>query len=204
MDFSIGDINSMCLDALKEISNIGSGSAATSLANMLGDKVDMKVPNVEVIETQSVVDLFEDMEEITTGVYINFFGDINGTILTLLDLKSASVLIKTLLGKEPDGYNYTEIEQSVIAELGNIMTSGYVNAISKFSNLKFTVSIPSVAVDMVSSILSVPAIEYGIDSDKLILIENMLDIDGENVNCYFLFMPDMASFGKIFKTLGVI
>lgn len=204
MSFSVGEINGMCLDLLKEIGNIGSGNAATSLSGMITKKVDMKVPNVEVFQTEKIVDLFADPEEITVGVYMSFDGDIRGTILTLLDTESANTLIKTLIGKKPESYMYDEIQTSVIQELGNIMTTGYVNAISQFSNLGFKVSIPSVTVDMVSSILSVPAVEYGIDSDKIILIENQLDIEGENVNCFFFFMPDLQSFEKLFKTLGVL
>jgi len=194
----------MCLDLLKEIGNIGSGNAATSLSNMIGKKVDMQVPNVEVIDTQKVVEMFSDQEEITVGVYINFTGDIQGTILTLLDKESAGKLIKALIGQEPKDFMYNDMEKSVVQELGNIMTSGYVNAISMFSSLFINISIPSVCIDMVSSILSVPAVEYGIDSDKLILIENKLDIEGENVNCYFFFMPDLDSFEKLFVQLGVL
>ena len=176
--FSISNINSMCLDLLKEIGNIGSGNAATSLSQMINMKVDMQVPNVEVMETEKVVELFTDQEEITVGVYIDFTGDIQGVILTLLDQKSAGVLIKALVGKEPENY--------------------------MFSSLFMNISIPSVSIDMVSSILSVPAVEYGIESDKLILIENKLDLEGENVNCYFFFMPDLQSFEKLFVKLGVL
>lgn len=204
MNFTIDNINSMCLDLLKEIGNIGSGNAATSLSQMINKKVDMQVPNIEVIDTQKVVEMFEDPEEITIGVYINFTGDIQGTILTLLDTKSANVLIRSLLGTEVQGNEYGEMERSVIQELGNIMTSGYVNAISMFSNLFMNISIPSVSIDMVSSILSVPAVEYGIESDKLILIENVLDLEGDDVNCYFFFMPDLDSFEKLFRMLGVL
>ena len=201
---SISNINSMCQDLLKEIGNIGSGNAATSLSQMINMKVDMQVPNVEVMETEKVVELFTDQEEITVGVYIDFTGDIQGVILTLLDQKSAGVLIKALVGKEPENYMYNDMEKSVVQELGNIMTSGYVNAISMFSSLFMNISIPSVSIDMVSSILSVPAVEYGIESDKLILIENKLDLEGENVNCYFFFMPDLQSFEKLFVKLGVL
>ena len=202
--FSISNINSMCLDLLKEIGNIGSGNAATSLSQMINMKVDMQVPNVEVMETEKVVELFTDQEEITVGVYIDFTGDIQGVILTLLDQKSAGVLIKALEGKEPENNMNNDMEKSVVQELGNIMTSGYVNAISMFSSLFMNISIPSVSIDMVSSILSVPAVEYGIESDKLILIENKLDLEGENVNCYFFFMPDLQSFEKLFVKLGVL
>lgn len=204
MNFTIDNINSMCLDLLKEIGNIGSGNAATALSKMVSAKVDMRVPNIEVIDTQKVVDMFEDPEEVTVGVYMSFSGDIEGTILTLLDKESSNVLIKKLLGTEVKNNEYGDMEKSVIQELGNIMTSGYVNAISMFSSLDISVSIPSVCVDMVSSILSVPAVEYGIESDKLILIENVLDLQGDNVNCYFFFMPDLNSFEKLFRMLGVL
>lgn len=70
--FSIDSINNMCLDLLKEIGNIGSGNAATSLSQMINLKVDMQVPNIEVMQTEKVVDLFNDPEEITVGVYIHF------------------------------------------------------------------------------------------------------------------------------------
>ena len=84
------------------------------------------------------------------------------------------------------------------------MSSGYVNSISLLTSLDINISVPSVNIDMVSSILSVPAIEYGLESDKLILIENRLIIDEEKIKCFFFFMPDLTSFDTLFKSLGVL
>ena len=53
MDYS--NLNSIQLDALKEVSNIGAGNAATSLSMMLGKKVDMSVPAVNVVKLEDVV-----------------------------------------------------------------------------------------------------------------------------------------------------
>ena len=204
MDFSMDNINGLYLDVLKEIGNIGSGNAATSLSKMINKSVNMEVPNIEVIETEKVVELFEDDEEITVGVYINFNGDINGTILTLLDKASSDNLVRILFGKKPESDIYNEIESSVIQELGNIMSSGYVTSISMLTSLNINISVPAVNIDMVSSILSVPAVEYGLESDKLILIENKLEIDDEKIKCYFFFMPDLTSFDTLFRSLGVL
>lgn len=204
MNFTLDNMNSLYLDVLKEIGNIGSGNAATSLSKMINKSVNMEVPNIEVVETEKVVELFDDEEEITVGVYINFNGSINGTILTLLDKESADNLVQILFGNKPEGDIYSEIESSVIQELGNIMSSGYVNSISLLTSLDINISVPSVNIDMVSSILSVPAIEYGLESDKLILIENRLIIDEEKIKCFFFFMPDLTSFDTLFKSLGVL
>ncbi len=204
MEFSMDNINGLYLDVLKEIGNIGSGNAASSLARMINKPVNMEVPNIEVVETEKVVEIFENEEEITVGVYVNFNGDINGTILTLLDKISSDNMVRILLGRKPEGEVYDEMESSVVQELGNIMSSGYVNSISLMASLNINISIPAVNIDMVSSILSVPAVEYGLESDKLILIENKLSIDGEEVKCYFFFMPDLTSFDTLFRSLGVL
>ncbi len=203
MDFNINNLNELSLDVLKEIGNIGSGNAATALSKMINKSVDMEVPNIEIVDTEKVVELFENEEEITVGVYINFNGDINGTILTLLDKNSSDNLVALLIGSKPEGNIYSEMESSVIQELGNIMSSGYVNSISLLTSLDINISVPSVNIDMVGSILSVPAAEYGLESDKLILIENKLEIDNEKIKFYFFFMPDLISFDTLFKSLGV-
>lgn len=204
MSFNMNNVNELYLDVLREIGNIGSGSAATSLSKMANKEVQMEVPNIEVIDIEKVVELFDNEEEITVGVYINFNGDINGTILTLLDKPSADNMVRMFFGNEPEGILYNEMERSVIQELGNIMTSGYVNSISTMTSLHINISIPSVNIDMVSSILSVPAVEYGLQSDKIILIENKLDIEDEKVKCFFFFMPDLTSFDTLFRSLGVM
>lgn len=203
MDFNINNLNELSLDVLREIGNIGSGNAATALSKMINKSVDMEVPSIEIVDTEKVVELFDNEEEITVGVYINFNGDINGTILTLLDKESSDNLVALLIGVKPQHNIYSEMESSVIQELGNIMSSGYVNSISLLTSLDINISVPSVNIDMVSSILSVPAAEYGLESDKLILIENKLEIDNEKIKFYFFFMPDLISFDTLFKSLGV-
>lgn len=50
-------LSNVQLDALKEISNIGAGNAATALAQMLSTKIDMNVPRVRVLPFSEVADL---------------------------------------------------------------------------------------------------------------------------------------------------
>ena len=41
---NINELNNIHLDVLREIGNIGSGNAATALANLLNRKINMDVP----------------------------------------------------------------------------------------------------------------------------------------------------------------
>ena len=54
--FSFDNVNSMYIDVLRELGNIGAGNATTAIASMLNLTIDMKVPNVElrILEQRSV------------------------------------------------------------------------------------------------------------------------------------------------------
>jgi len=195
--------NSYYLDVLKEVGNIGAGNALTALSQIINKKVDMEVPVIEVIETEKIVNTVETAEMLIVGVYVKFWGDISGNIMLVLDKPSSDHLINILLGEVSDDDFYSEMEMSAIQEIGNILSSSYINSISQLSNLNIQMSVPSVSIDMAGSILSVPAIEYSEVSDKIILIENkILEGDNEIVgNLYF--MPDIDSFKLLFSNLGV-
>lgn len=45
-EFSLDNVNSMYMDVLKEIGNIGAGNATTAIAGMLGTTMKMEVPRV--------------------------------------------------------------------------------------------------------------------------------------------------------------
>ena len=52
--FDLNHVSQQYFDILKELGNIGAGNATTALAQMLGCKVDMKVPQVKLLEFQEV------------------------------------------------------------------------------------------------------------------------------------------------------
>ena len=58
--------SSMQLDALREVSNIGVGNAATSLSTLLGTKIDMSVPSVNMVELSSIIN--ESGENAVLGI----------------------------------------------------------------------------------------------------------------------------------------
>ncbi|WP_331721958.1 chemotaxis protein CheC [Alkalithermobacter paradoxus] len=197
------DIKGLYLDVIKEIGNIGAGNAATSLSAMINKKIEMEVPSVEILNIEKIVEILGGEELSVVGVYVNFFGDIKGTMLLILDISSSDNLLSILFGHKISEIDYNDMQLSALQEIGNILSSAYINSISSLSNLKANISVPSVSIDMAGSILSVPAIEYGIISDKIILIENKLT-EGENeIVAKFFLMPDIDSFKTLFKSLGV-
>lgn len=198
------DLNPIQMDVLREIGNIGSGNAATSLSGMLSNPIDIGVPSVKTLEYSEVVEFLGGLENIVVGLLIRLTGDIKGMMMYILQSSFANVITSTFYGKQLDNIlNIDEMDQSAICEIGNIMAGSYMNAISALTGLTIDISVPSFCVDMVGAILSVPAVEFAEVSDKVIFIDDKFKITNDEVKSNMILIPEMESLSLLFSRLGV-
>lgn len=204
-DMSLEKVTENYFDVLREIGNIGAGNAMTALSQMLQCKVDMKVPQVKLLEFKDVGALMGGEEQIMVGIYLAVEGDITGSIMFLVKQDSAKHLVDKIMmgmgGSEGPGLN--EMELSAMKEVSNIITGAYLNSLSALTNLKIYPSPPELAVDMAGAILSVPAIEFGAIGDKILLIQSQF-YDDTMIDGYFILIPDLESYAKILRSLGMM
>lgn len=196
----LNDENSQFFDVLKELGNIGAGNATTALAHMLNCKVDMSVPQVRLLDFKDVGAILGGEEQIMAGVYLMVEGDITGSIMFLVKKEAAKNLVSLLMGTESNEEELTEMEQSALKEIGNIITASYLNSLSTLTNLVIYPSVPALSVDMAGAILSVPAIEFGLMGDKILLIQNQFS---EGLDGFFVLVPDLESYDKILSSIGM-
>ncbi|WP_127836347.1 chemotaxis protein CheC [Clostridium prolinivorans] len=194
------NFNSMQLDALKEVGNIGAGNAATALSQLLNKKIDMTVPAVNIV---SFNDIFSRIggEEIVIGIIVRVLGDTPGNILFIFEKEAALNLIEILIGKREE--QISEMGNSVLCEIGNIISSSFMNAIGKFTNLLIIPSVPAVTYDMLGAILSTTFIESGQFDDYVLDIETMFLELGSKISGHFYYIPMPGSLNKILEALGV-
>ena len=74
-NINIDQMEEQYFDVLKEIGNIGAGNATTALSQMLGSKVDMKVPQVKLLEFKDVGTTMGGEDQIVAGIYLVVEGD---------------------------------------------------------------------------------------------------------------------------------
>jgi len=203
MSDSIEFLNGIVLDVLKEIGNIGAGNAATSLAKMLNKKIDMDVPQVKLLEFKDVPSLIGGEENLIIGIYFNLEGDLTGSFMFLLDKESALGLLNMIMPME-----FTEFDEmcnSALKEIGNILSGAYISSLASLTNLEISISVPFISYDMAGAILSVPAIQFGMVSDNVLIVENNFFEDDkfDSIKGYFLLVPDLDSYDTLLKSLGV-
>lgn len=202
-DISLENVTENYYDVLKEIGNIGAGNAMTALSQMLQCKVDMKVPQVKLLDFAEVGSMMGGEEQIMLGVYLGVEGDITGSMMFLVEVASAKHLInKIMMGMGSEGSEFNEMELSAMQEVGNIITGAYLNSLSMLTNLKIYPSPPALTVDMAGAILSVPAIQFGVMGDKILLIQSQF-YDEVSIDGYFILIPDLESYSKILQSLGI-
>lgn len=203
-------ITSLHLDVLKEIGNIGAAHAATALSNLLGKKIDMRVPKVEMVSFNDMMELAGGSENVVVGIYLRIEGDAEGSMFFILPIEQANRFIRRLIFDESFDFKkrpVSELGLSAMQEMGNILSGSYLSALSDFTNLKIYPTVPGLSVDMFGAIISIGLIELSHVSDNVIVINTSIFEDGvedqEMVRGHFFLLPDPDSFDAIFKALGV-
>lgn len=198
-------MDEMQFDVLREIGNIGSGHAATALARMLNQKIDIKVPKAELCDFNRLPAIVGGEENIVVGILLTLTDDVEGMMMFIMEKESAYNLIRKLMGTEIDSEEeLDEIQRSALQEIGNIITGAYLSSLSDLTRLSISASIPYIAIDMAGAILSVPAIEFGKLGDKALMIEAEFGGDQKDkIEGYFLLIPTMESYSAIMNSLGM-
>ena len=193
-DYTLNQVNDMYVDVLKEIGNIGAGNATTAMANMLNIRINMDVPRVELLTFQELGSAICPEDESIVGIYLEVTDDITGSMMFLMKLDSAHYLVNKLMGRPADyAEDFDEMDMSALKEIGNIIAGSYLNALSAMTQL---------AIDMAGAILSVPAIQFGKIGDNALMITTEFG-DEVMIEGYFILLPDLESYEKILKSLGI-
>jgi chemotaxis protein CheC len=200
----VASLSDMHLSVLKEIGNIGSGNAATSLSEMLNTPVGMNIPTVKILDVTDLATMLGGPENQVVGILFSLSKDFEGMMMFLTEKKFAHLVLNVLMNKEFDKFeDLGEMDLSAIKEVGNIMVSAYMRAISQMTNMSIALSPPSIAIDMVGALLNVPAVEIEKYGDKALFIQDGFINNDEQVTSYLLLIPEVGYLKKIFQILGL-
>lgn len=200
------ELSNLQIDALKEIGNIGAGNAATALAQMINTKIDMNVPQINILAFGDVPELVGGADNYAVGIYLNVSGKAATNILFLMEVEKACFLVDMLMGRSPGSTrpeNLSELDISAMMEVGNIISATYLNALSMFTQLSFTPSVPALAIDMAGAILGVILAEYGQVGDSVLLLDTLFKKDDQDVVGHFFLLPEPGALDTILSALGV-
>ncbi|MFM9327104.1 flagellar motor switch phosphatase FliY [Paenibacillus mesotrionivorans] len=132
-------------DALGEIGNITFGSAATALSTLLGKKVDITTPKVDVIFREQ---LHNEFPKPHVAVHVNYVDGFHGINLLVIKTRDAQIIADLMMGG--DGTNpageLNEIHISAVQEAMNQMMGSSATSMSTIFNRFVNISPPGIDI----------------------------------------------------------
>jgi chemotaxis protein CheC len=186
------------LDALRELANIGSGTASTALSGMLGRPVDISVPTAQALPFADAVEATGDAEAEMTGIVLGIVGDMTGTVLLLVAPTDADAMCR-MLGVEPDD----DFALSALGEIGNIVGASYINALGSMTGMELEPTPPATATDMLGAIVESVLATAAQTGDVALMLDSNLMVEGEDVSISFLLVPDQGGVDELLSRLGL-
>jgi chemotaxis protein CheC len=189
-------------DILGEIGTMCVGNATTALAQILGKRIELELPGVAVINIHKLHEYLRvDPEESVLGIHMQILGGAKGNALMIFPKKDAFKLVDVVIGPiKHSSDNLTEIGISALKEVGNIVVSSYLSALSAFSGISAfpsTVTLTSGATRSISNLAFM-----GLRSEECehaILVEAVFKESKRNVEGNFFIIFSAASMQVILK-----
>ena len=129
-------------DMLTEAINIGVGRAACSLSELVGERVDLSIPNVKICVAAKLTEVVSVPQETLVTVRQDFTGDVCGRASLVFPQASGHTLAR-LLGAAGDEGDLTDFDVSgILTEVGNIVLNAVMGSIANLAGMRFVYSVP--------------------------------------------------------------
>lgn len=124
-------VNELERDIIKEILNIGLARAADSFAAIAKDRVLLKVPDLQLMEPDKLLEIVRAYEDSHTIIQSDIKGDLNGSTLMLFSQLHVQQLSNVCLNVQVElGEPLSMMQESLLLEVSNIITGALVTQLA--------------------------------------------------------------------------
>ena len=194
------DISKDELNEFNLLSNMGAANAAESISKILNKRIDLSIPEVKLTPVEKIPDFFGNLNEPYMGVMLGIEGEINGTLLLLLEEKIGFELIDMLYGTDSSGVKeLSEDGVSALKELTNIIGASILNIYAEKSNMVVKPNVPVFVHDYLQSVMDTVLIMHNIEHDYAIVMETAFYFENDQVMGNLMLLPETHSLKVLVK-----
>jgi chemotaxis protein CheC len=188
----------MQLDALTEVFNIGTGRAASSLSEIIGDEVKLSVPRIQLLQaSEANTDSLFGKNTRLGAVQQNFSGPFNINAMLLFTEERALEIVRDMMGSQLSLDELADYEQEAMCELGNVILNACLSAMSDMLKLSLNSSLPLYSVDSSETILS--KVFFQENQPVILVLHINLVIEKRRTQGYLVFLLSSASLENLFE-----
>lgn len=177
-------LTDMELDALKEVANIGSGNASMALSSIFNKRVNISIPDLQILKMSQITDSFKNDKSTMIGIFSRFKEGMDGNVFLFLPTEAALNFVSSLKGEASGNKQvFSKDDEIVLKKASSIIYSAYITGIAKFFEQRIIFSEPDVISALGSSVIE--SLLVRIDKQESLMMLNVnfvvedLTISGE-------------------------
>ncbi|AGN00417.1 CheA histidine kinase [Salinarchaeum sp. Harcht-Bsk1] len=189
------------LSAFTEMTKRGAGRAADKLSGMTGIQIDVEVGRTTFVPIPEVSRHAPSAQRI--GSVAELQAAPGGFIVILFDEHSAINVGDALLPIETSEPGLTDQHRSAIEEIGNIMTSGFIDGWANTLDRKIQHNPPEIVEDTASATLGSLVDRLGPSQEYAFLLDATVRAAGREINCDLYAIPEEHSFRQVLGEMSM-
>ena len=163
------------LEVFNEMTMRGTETAAENVTMMTGIETEAEVSQISFAPITDVPKQVGN--ETYVGTVVEFTGVPSGFMMVLFDERSAKNVAEAMMPVEVEGEELTEQHKMAIEELGNIMTSGFVDGWANVLQTSVDHTPPRLVHDMGRAIIDPLAAQVGQQQEHAFIIDSTMQTD---------------------------
>ena len=182
------------VDAVAEVLNVGMGSAAAALSEMINDEIKLSVPGVEFVSRLEAAHIIGSKAKTdVSGVHQHFQGAFDGDAMLLFPEEQSLELVRAVLQHDDLSLqDLTDMEQEAMTEIGNVILNACLCSMADMFGKEMLGDIPEFVQGSLAQVFSTDgALEH---TEAIVLLLNMdFAVDKKNIQGYVTFLMDVDS-----------
>ncbi|AQL42343.1 hypothetical protein BV210_06280 [Halorientalis sp. IM1011] len=189
------------LSVFSDLTKEGTEAAAQRVTRMTGIQTSTETAGITFTPIDDIAAQLEDGDYV--GTTVEFEGTPSGSLVILFDEDSAENIAEEMLPVDPDEDGLTGMHESAIEELGNVMTSGFIDGWANVLETGVEHSPPEYVGDMNMAFVEIITEQLGPFQTHAFTIESTLQTEDVAFTCEIHALPDEADLGAALEALAV-
>lgn len=178
------------LYAWKSLFATATDQASKAISLWTHGDVVLSLDEVQETSLCDVAEVLKLSHELSTLVRVGIEGEYGGQLLLTFDDANAGNLIGSLLNRPVSANgNWSNLEQSALAETGNIIGSVYLNSMTELAGCRLWPTPPQVLREYAMSLIEQAVMMQAIFDDRIMLCKTRFECQGHQVKWNLVFVP---------------
>ena len=186
-------------DLLTELFNLGVGSAAASLSEMVKQEINLSVPHIDFLSIDQIADKL-GAEKSICSVSQLISGPFTAQSMLLFPEENSSEIVRQLLGNDLPDDTLIELQKEAFAEIGNVVINACIGSFSNAFKEEFTIDLPIFGLDKLGELLR----HSDQKNDTALFIRIDLTLSSSQVTGYMVFLMSSISLKQLKEALHKI